>query len=139
MHATVMPRTSMLVIAVAALVAAAALWFTRPVPLVPALIGALLGGVVGVLQSRSIGDGPSAFRQARTAMEVRRALTSTVPGMRAIQVQWLSALVLLGASLWIGNPLGGWVAGYALLMCARDLVTLRAVRGLAHPEVAVEP
>jgi hypothetical protein len=135
MYTTLKPRTNMALVFVSAGVAVTALLFTRPVPVTPALIGALLGGLAGVLQSRSMRAAPSTFQQAQTAMDVRRALTSTVPGKRAIQVQWVGAFILLGAGLWIGNPLGGWVTGYALLMCARDLVALRAVGQLAHSGV----
>jgi hypothetical protein len=125
MYTTLKPRTNMALVFVSAGVAVTALLFTRPVPVTPALIG----------QSRSMRAAPSTFQQAQTAMDVRRALTSTVPGKRAIQVQWVGAFILLGAGLWIGNPLGGWVTGYALLMCARDLVALRAVGQLAHSGV----
>ena len=138
MHATLNSRANVALIAVSALVAVFALFFTVPIPAGPALVGALCGCVVGILQSRSLGAARIAFTKAQTAIDVRRALTSTAPGLRAIQIQWVGALVVLGTALWVRNPIGGSVAGYALLMCAREVVSLRAVGRLAHGESAVE-
>jgi hypothetical protein len=138
MHATLKPRTNLTLIALSAVLAGAALLFTRPIPVLPALIGSLLGGTVGGLQRRSIANARAAFHEAKTAMDVRRALMSTVPGKQAILLQWAGAFVLLATGLWIGNPLGGGVGGYAMLMCVRDLAALNAVFGLAPGEGAVE-
>jgi hypothetical protein len=138
MHTTLKPRTNLALIVVSALLGAAALSFTRPLPLTPAAIGAFIGGVVGFLQSRSIGDARDAFRRAGTAMDVRRTLMSSTSGKLGIQIQWLGAVVLVAGAIWIGNPLGGFIAGYAFLMAARDIVALSAVVRLERGSGAVE-
>jgi hypothetical protein len=67
------------------------------------------------------------FKQASTAMDVRRALLSTAPGKWAIRLQWTGVAVLVVAVLWDGSVIGGAVAGYATFMFVREVVTLKAV------------
>jgi hypothetical protein len=135
MHATLrlLPNLGMMA---AWLVVAIAAWImSQPAPLVPVVLGAGFGVVIGFLQARSIRSSARAFQGAATAVDVRRALTSTAHGRRAIQVQWAGALLLLVAAVLIRNPLGGFVAGYAAFMFARDLVSLNEVIALRRSAV----
>ncbi len=112
------------------IVAAATALVVRPRPFVALLMGATFGVVVGVLQSKSMGQAGDLFRHASTAMDVRRALLSTSPGRWAIGVQWTGAAVLLATVLWNGSLISGFIAGYAALMFVREIITLRAVMRL---------
>jgi hypothetical protein len=134
MHPTLNPRTSAIVIVSSAVVAAAAMALTRPVPVLPAAVGAAFGAVVGLLQTRALREAADLFRSARTAMDVRRAMTATRAGVRSVGLQWIGVFAALATSLRTGNPLGGIVAGCALLMGVRDLVAVGAVARLAPAE-----
>ena len=138
MHASLKPRTNVFAIGACATLGAVTLLVSHPSPAVPALLGVLLGGVVGVLQKSSIRGAAASFRNAETAMDVRRAFMATPSGKRAIQIQWVAAILILAAAIWLGNPIGGFVAGYSLLMCTRDLVALSAAVGLDKGGSAVE-
>jgi uncharacterized membrane protein len=135
MHATLKPGTNAALIAASALVVAAAFFFTRPPPVIPALVGAFCGVIVGRLQSRAIEGARAALRETETAWDVRRALMAAASGRRAIRLQWVAAAVVVAVAVWLGMPLGGSAAGYGLLMCVRDLLTLRAVIQLGPERV----
>lgn len=134
MHATLGTRTNLALIGLAALCAAAALAFSRPVPVAPAVVGAFLGAMIGLLQGRGLEQARSSLRGAETMMEVRQALASTLAGKRSIVLQWAGVFAILGVALWIRNPIGGFVSGYGLLMGLRDLLALRSVGTLASTE-----
>ena len=131
MHPTLKPHLTLIGAIVFAVVGVVALAITRPVPLVPAFVGVLLGVATGLLQKRGIEAAPDALQRAETAMEVRRALTSTSPGKWAVAAQWVGAFLVLGAAFWTGNLIGGATSGFALLMSVRDFLTWRAVGPLA--------
>jgi len=110
---------------------------THPFLAIPLLAGALFGVAAGIMQSRSVALAPCVFRSAETAKDVRRALTSTAPGKRAIQIQWALLPILLASAFWVGNPLGA-LGGFAAFMCVRDLIAVKAVVGLSRKESAAE-
>jgi hypothetical protein len=130
MLATLTSRVNIVLTAVWALLATVATLASRPRPLIGVVTGVLIGLTVGYLQSKSIGEAPDRFQTATSATEVRRVFLSTASGKRAILIQWTGAAVLLIIAVRQGNPLGGFVAGYASLMCSRELATLRAVAHL---------
>ncbi len=106
---------------------------SHPFPAIPLIAGAVFGLAAGFMQNQSIAIARNAFWSAETAMEVRRVLTSTIPGKRAIQIQWLSFPLLVVSAVWIRNPLGG-LAGFGNFMCIRNLITLKAVMGLSDDD-----
>jgi hypothetical protein len=136
MHPTLNPRTSAIVIVSSAVVATAAMALTRPVPVLPAAVGAVFGAVVGLLQVQALRGAAALFRSARSAMDVRRAMTATRAGVRSVALQWIGVFAALAASLRTSNAVGGIVAGCALLMGVRDLVAVGAVARLAPAEDA---
>jgi xanthosine utilization system XapX-like protein len=132
MHSSLKLQTNIFMIIACALVAGVFSILTHPFPAIPMFAGTIFGLVAGLLQSQSIIVARDAFRSAETAMAVRQALMSTTSGKRAIQIQWVLLPILLVSAYRLGNPLGGAVAGFALFMCVRDLMALKAVIGLTQ-------
>jgi hypothetical protein len=130
MHTTLTTRTNVLLIGTWGALAAAAVLLTRPRPLVVLLAAVAFGVAVGLLQWRSMAQAGALFRQASTAMDVRRALLSTPAGKWAIGLQWTGAAVLVAAAIWEGSAIGGVIGGYAAFMAVREIATLRAVMQL---------
>jgi hypothetical protein len=130
MHSSLRPKTNLALIAIFASVMVAGLVASWPSSAIPSSVGVLIGAIVGILQRKSMSAVPDRFRGSQSAMEVRRALTSTASGAWAIKVQWLGAFVLLGIALALSNPLTAFIQGYVSLMLAREIATLRAVEEL---------
>ena len=131
MHSSLKLQTNIIMIIAFAFVAAAASILTHPFPAVALAAGVIFGLGAGLMQSQSLANAPDAFRSAKTAMAVREALKSTTSGKRAIQIQWILLPLLLVSAYWTGNPFGP-VAGFAMFMCVRDIVALKAVKGLTQ-------
>ncbi|WXH29324.1 hypothetical protein WA016_03282 [Myxococcus stipitatus] len=86
---------------------------------------------------------PDAFRSARTAVEVRRALVATAPGKWAIRGHWVTAVILLLVAL-TGTGIGwfvAFIAGNLSYMAVRDFTALPTLRHLASGSAspAAEP
>jgi hypothetical protein len=146
-HATLSPRTNMLLLFVWAMGVVLAFLLVQPrLPVALALAGGLLGAVAGTMQHLSISQDPSRFVAASSLMGVRRALTSTAWGRKYIA--WLyfcKAVLLLIAFLLIREPLSrvllGYLAAYCSLMLVRDAVTLKdtyVLHRLGNPSSASE-
>jgi hypothetical protein len=103
-------------------------------PAVAWALAAVFGVIAGDLQARSIRAATPAFAAATTALEVRTALMSNLPGRFAVMVQWALIPLLVAAGWWSGNVIVGALGGFALFTAVRDLVGLRAVIGLSTPE-----
>lgn len=138
MHWTLVPSKSVALAALFATISVVIALFTRPTPLAQIAVGLVAGVVVGLFQSGSLRQTPSAYRAAETTMAVRRAMTSTRAGRMALLVQWVAAFLLLAVSflpLFLrrsGSPNSaglGLSCGYFALMAARDLT---AMPGLAR-------
>ncbi len=137
MHSTLKLRSNLTIIIGCALVVAATVLLTHPLPVFPLIAGGIFGVAAGVMQSQSIANAREAFRSAETAMAVRRALTSTPSGRRALQIQWILFPILVGSIFWNPNPFGP-IAGFFIFMCVRDVIALKAVMGLAQTADNVE-
>jgi hypothetical protein len=130
MHFTLMMRFNLLLILVCALVVGALLSILHPRPLLLSIIGAGAGLVAGMLQRWSVRSSPEAFAGARSALDVRRAFRSNLPGTLSIVTMWATVLALLAVAWALGeNPLGLF-AGYASFMFAREIVALGVVGDL---------
>ncbi len=62
-------------------------------------------------------------------MEVRRAFTSTTPGKRAVQFQWMLFPLLIASAFCIGHPWEG-VAGFG----AFAIIALKTVMGFSNDD-----
>lgn len=130
-HATLSPRTNVLLLFVWAMGVVLAFLAAQPrLPVTLGLAGGLLGAIAGTMQHLSISQDPSRFMAASSLMGVRRALTSTAWGRKYIV--WLyfcKVVLLLIAFLLIREPLYrvalGYLAAYFSLMLVRDAVTLK--------------
>ena len=130
-HATLSPRTNLLLIFIWALGVVFAFFLLQPrLPVTLALVAGLMGAVAGMMQHLSISQDPTRFVAASSLMGVRRALTSTAWGRKYIA--WLyfcKVALLLIAFLLIREPLYrtvlGYLGAYFSLMLVRDAVTLK--------------
>jgi hypothetical protein len=131
MHSTLTVRVNIALVVLWTTVLAALLLTITPVPYVTALVGVLFGIPCGLFQKQALSSVSEAITVARTAVEVRKALTSVPPGKRSIKLQWLgAATVLISAALQDQNTIAAFVSGYCSLMLARDIIALKAVMRL---------
>ena len=115
-----------------AIVVVAVVALSSPHPWLPAVVGGICGALVGRFQSLSLAEAPASFVAAESALSVRAVLRSTPSGRRALWIQWLSLVPIVGtALLQPANAVAGALAGYFALMCVRDLLTAPATRRLA--------
>jgi hypothetical protein len=127
MHATLKPGPNIAFIAIWAIVATILSFFGGTVPYIALIIGGILGALTGNLQLRAMRSSVALFRQANSAMEVRRALVSTSPGKRAIQLQWAGAAILICIGIITKDPLRTPLVGYFAFMCIRDICAVPGV------------
>jgi len=127
LHSSLKLQFNLITIGACILVVVGTMTLPGAIPTVAWAVAAVFGVVAGDLQSRSIRASTEAFRNARTAVEVREALMSNMPGRVAVIAQWVLLPVLLGAAWVGGNLIAGALGGYALFMAVRDLVALRAI------------
>ena len=127
MHFTLTPRFNRLLLLgyCAVLVVVIALIRTRFLPTFGAAI--LLGASLGYIQSLAIRGAQGSLIASATAMDVRRALTSTVSGRRYIQLLWVSFVVISVLALTTSGRSfpACLLGGLAGLWLVRDVVTYR--------------
>lgn len=96
-------------------------------------VGILLGICGGYMQQLSVKEGRERFLEASTAFEVRRALKATKWGKRYLYFLWLSGIILVTLAFATrANPVIVFPSAYFAMMCARELVTLRATFELSR-------
>jgi membrane protein YqaA with SNARE-associated domain len=100
------PRSIGAMIAISALCAVLFMKLAQPAPVIPAIVGAVFGAVVGVFHGRSVTLASQVLRNAQSSAEVHNALMSTVPGRWANATHWLSVFAVLGVAIWTGSLLG---------------------------------
>jgi hypothetical protein len=133
-HKSLTPRFNVTLIAIWLVVLGVALAMAWQRSLLLVCITLSLGVVAGLLQARALSATPDTFRSAGTAMEVRRALVSTLPGKLSIILLWGTGAAAL---VWAvvadpSNPILIWLAGYASFSVARESCTLPAVLRLSQ-------
>lgn len=128
MHATLKPKTNVILLilwgALAVLLAAS----LSPVPWFLFGLSALLGGTAGLVQARSLRSAEAELVAANSLMGVRNALSSSPWGKRYIILFWCSQAILLVLSVWKfseGTPLL-FPALYFGFAFVRELVSLPA-------------
>jgi len=91
-------------------------------------VGALLGAIAGLIQLRALRESANSLVAAASAMDVRRALTSTRAGRMYVYVFWSSTVLLLVLALVArgGGGLLGWIAGACAFKALREAITLPA-------------
>ena len=131
MHSAPTVRVNVALIVLWITVLAALLLTVTPIPYVTVLVGVLFGIPCGFFQKQALSSVSEAIATARTALEIRKALTSVSSGKRTTGLQWLgTATVLISAVLQNQNTIAAFVSGYCSLMLARDIIVLKAVRKL---------
>lgn len=92
----------------------------------------IAGLFAGLLQARSIYSHRSEFLSARTALQVRAALTSSVPGKASIALLWLASFALIALLIHGGEyaTVQTIVGSYATFSLAREGAALPALFAL---------
>jgi hypothetical protein len=127
MHATLKPATNIKLMVVWAVLAVLVTVIGSPTPWIFLLAGAVFGAVAGWMQLLAFREASGAMLAAQTAMEVRRALSSSRWGRRYLVTLWVGVLFLfvLAAYLLRGRAFIGLLAGYSAFAFTRELLTLR--------------
>ncbi len=118
---------NMRLLALWGVLAFAVAFLTSPTPWLFLGVGVALGGCAGIIQLRVLRATSAALLAAQTAMDVRRAFSSTRCGRLYLYVFWFSMAVLtfLAISLLRDRAMEGIVAGYSAFAFTRELLTLR--------------
>jgi hypothetical protein len=95
LHSSLRPRTNLVLAGVWLTALVGVLFFFGRIPWTMVALGSASGVVQGLLQRRALRDGSAQFLEARTALEVRAALTSTAAGRAQIRVLWGSFALYL--------------------------------------------
>jgi hypothetical protein len=131
-HATLSPKTNIVLIFVFASLAAFMSLRFEPFPVLLLPMGLGLGVIGGLLQLKSFREGKEGFKSAKTMLEVRRVLKSTKSGKRYIYFLWASNLMLVVVGIATSSNPGVHIfVGYFALMSAREIVTLKSTFELA--------
>lgn len=136
MHATLKPRTNIVLLGFNFLGLAAIRLMFPDLPMVTIAIGVLFEILCGIGQRIAIRERTPQLLAAADALQVRRAIRSTWPGAAAIGVFWAAAILLaLAAVATASTPvesIANWMMGYLSLAATRELVTLTAIFELAR-------
>lgn len=126
-HATLRIGTNLALVSAWAAAAAVLASLADQTPRLEIAVGVLLGIVGGYMQQLSFKEGRERFLQAFTALEVRRTLKATKWGKRYLYFLWLSGISLATlAFTTAANPAIAFPSAYFAMMCARELLTLKA-------------
>jgi membrane protease YdiL (CAAX protease family) len=127
MHKSLTLRNNLLIILVWAAVVSAFI-FASAHPNKPLMlgVGAFFGVVAGIFQLRAIQESKDKFLTAKTALEVRAAMTSSTAGRLALYTLYLVFVILLLTAFSQKEVIGfGLIAGYAAFALARDCIALQ--------------
>lgn len=127
MHKSLQPASSLIALAVSAtLMLIFAFGVSHPKKVLLLTVGGGLGAVAGVLQLRALGTHRDRFLSAKTALEVRQAMTASKAGLGAVYLIWINGALLLFIALsQTEAPLAGAVGGFAMFIFIREAISLR--------------
>ena len=127
MHTTLQPKTNIKLLAIWGTITVVVVMVAFPVPWSMLVVGAALGACAGVIQLRSLRDSATLLLRAQTAMDVRRALSSSRTGRIYLYAFWGSMLILFAAAVYLlrDRAFVGLIASYSAFAFMRELVTLR--------------
>lgn len=137
-HATLRPVTNVVLTIVWLLLATYAWWASPTRPLGFLAAGAIAGVLAGGLQRAALRIAAPQFREASTALEVRRVLRGTKPGTAYLYLFWVFQVCAVIVPLFlrigtgeIGSAFGPVVA-YASFAFCREGMTLGPAFRLAR-------
>jgi hypothetical protein len=127
MHASLRPKTNIMLLVIWGAAGVSIAWGASPRPWLFFGLGIALGVCAGVIQLRSLRESAASLLTTRTAMDVRRVLTSSRNGRFYLFALWGSIAVLFALAYYLlrGRAFVGLLAGYAAFAFMRELVTLR--------------
>ena len=131
-HTSLRPRTNIWLLAVWGVGGAVAGIFASQMSWLLLGAGAVVGVCLGILQLRALRASAASLVATRTAMEVRRALSSSKWGRLYLWSFWVAGIALLGGSILLAPEQAflAFFGSYATLAFARELLTLRGTREL---------
>lgn len=126
MHTTLQPKTNMRLLAIWGVVAVVVAVVASPTPWPFLGVGVALGVCAGIIQLRALRESSASLLTARTAMDVRRVLSSSRSGRFCLYALWGSMAVIVALSFYLlrGRAFVGLFAGYSAFAFARELLTL---------------
>jgi uncharacterized membrane protein len=127
MHLSLQPKTNARLLILWGLVAVVVALAVSPTPWLFLGVGGGLGLCAGIIQLRALRESSASLLAAQTAMDVRRALSSSRSGRRYLYAFWgsMAVLVVLAFCCLRGRAGVGLLAGYPAFACAREFLTLR--------------
>jgi hypothetical protein len=127
MHASLRPRTNMKLLVIWGVGAVAIAFVVSPPPWLFLGVGFALGACAGAVQLRSLRESSASLLSTRTAMDVRRVLSSSGTGRLYLYAFWGSMALMFGLAFYLlrERALAGLIAGYTAFAFARELLTLR--------------
>jgi len=133
LHFTLTRRVNAAFIVVRGLAAFSFIMWTRPRPLLRAVVGCIAGFAAGLLQRGSVKASPALFARASSALEVRRAFMSNRAGKASIALLWATGLALVAVALaGGGNPFVAAIAGYVAFMLVREVTSFGAIGAIGQ-------
>jgi hypothetical protein len=127
MHSSLLPKTNMLLLAMWSALAAAVAALVSPTPWSFLAMGLVQGVCAGVLQLRALRESTASYLTTRTAMDVRRVLSSSRSGQLYLNIFWICMAVQFALAFYFlrGGVFIGLIASYSAFAFARELITLR--------------
>jgi hypothetical protein len=135
MHKSLTPRTNIILVLLwaSSFAIAISLTWQQAFPLV--FVSFASGCAAGLLQRSALSVFSVQFREASTAIEIRRILVSSWHGKIAVALLWVTSIGAFAWAFTLGtnNPFVIWIAAYASFALARELLALPALFRLAKP------
>jgi uncharacterized membrane protein len=127
MHTSLQPKTNMKLLVVWGVFAVVVAFVASPTPWFFLGVGVALGFCAGIIQLRALRESSASLLTTQTAMEVRRALSSSRSGRLYLYAFWGSMAVLSVLAFYLlrGRAFVGLLAGYSAFAFTRELLALR--------------
>jgi hypothetical protein len=140
-HTSLLPKSNLVLLAVWAATVVIVSLVAPTTPWLLLGLGGFFGLCSRLLQIRALRESKSALITTQTAMDVRRALSSSRYGRLYLYALWGAVVLLLFAAYYLqtGGAHFGALAGYAAFAALRELLTLRSIyelQALAAERVA---
>lgn len=126
MHKSLKVRSNVIILVVFFVIAVIGYSSVQPFSVLFVIISCLFGTLLGITQSMSMRENPQIFLETKSAIDVRRAITSTKVGKFYVVFLWGSLFFIYAISQKMGIG-DGFVAGAATIMFTRDMITLPAL------------
>jgi len=127
MHPSLKPKTNIRLIVVWALIAVSVAVISSPIPWLFLGLGVVLGTCADFIQLLALCESSRSLLVSETAMDVRRALSSSRWGRRYLYTLWFCVVLLFLLAFYFlrSRAVVGLFASYSAFAFMRELLTLR--------------